>query len=138
MGDDNILVAADLLDDGGLELCKVGFSALGAEVSCNGSFKISNAFSNLVEGLIGLLHAVDSQFFDWFLVVRVCVVVGEEDFQVEISVESLDSFVDIILVMNFLGTGMNFRPTPSTVAAAAGIDFLVVRSWKCLFVKWVK
>jgi hypothetical protein len=69
LGNDNILVAVDLLEDGGLELCKVGFSALGVEVSCDGSFKISNAFSDLVGGLIGLPHAVDLQFFDWFLVV---------------------------------------------------------------------
>jgi hypothetical protein len=108
VGNDNILVAADLLEDGGLELRKVGFSALGAEVSCNGSFKISNALSNLVGGLIGLPHAVDLQFFDWFLVVRVYIFVGKEDFQVEILVESLDSFVDIILVDGFLGDGDEF------------------------------
>jgi len=38
--------------------------------------------------------------------------------------------------MDFLGMGMNFRPKPRTVAAAAGIDFLVVRSWIFLLVKW--
>ncbi len=108
MGNDNILVAADLLEDGGLELCKVGFSALGAEVSYNGSFKISNAFSNLVGGLIRLPHAVDSQFFDWFLIVQVCVFVGKEDFEVEILVELLDSLVDIILVDGFFGDGDEF------------------------------
>ncbi len=108
MGNDNILVAADLLEDGGLELCKVGFSTLGAEVSCDGSFKISNAFSNLVGGLIGLPHAVDLQFFDWFLIVQVCVFIGKEDFQVEILVELLDSFVNIILVDGFLGDGDEF------------------------------
>jgi hypothetical protein len=108
VGDDNILVAADLLEGGDLELHKVGFYALGAEVPCNGSFKISNAFSDLVGGLIGLPHAVDSQFFDWFLVVQVCIFVSKEDFQVEISVKLLDSFVDIILVDGFLGDGDEF------------------------------
>ena len=59
MGNDDILVAADLLEDGGLELRKIGFSTLGAEVSCNSSFEISDAFSNFMGGLIGLPHAVD-------------------------------------------------------------------------------
>jgi hypothetical protein len=62
VGNDNILVTANLLEDGGFELCKVGFSVLGTDVSWNGSFKISHAFSNLVGGLIGLPHTVDSQF----------------------------------------------------------------------------
>jgi hypothetical protein len=48
------------------------------------------------------------QFFDWFLVVQVCVIVGKEDIQVEILVELLDSFVDIILVDGFLGDGDEF------------------------------
>jgi hypothetical protein len=59
VGNDNILVASDLLEDGGLELRKVGFTALGAEISCNGSFKISNALSNLAGGLIWLPYTVD-------------------------------------------------------------------------------
>jgi hypothetical protein len=53
------LAATDLLEDGGLELCKVGLSALRVEVSCNSFFKISNTFSNFVGGLIGLPHTVD-------------------------------------------------------------------------------
>jgi hypothetical protein len=57
---DDILVAADLLEDGRLELCKVRFSMLGAEVSWNGSFKISNTFSNFMGRLVGLPHTVDS------------------------------------------------------------------------------
>ncbi len=40
--------------------------------------------------------------------------------------------------MDFLGIGINFRSKPRTVAAAAGMDFFVVRSWNCLFLKWVK
>jgi hypothetical protein len=60
VGNDDILVAADLLEDGGLELCKVGFTALGVEVSFNGSFKISDALSNLVGGLIWLPYAAGS------------------------------------------------------------------------------
>ncbi len=60
MGNADILVAANLLEDGGLELCKIGLSTLGAEVSCNSFFKISNAFSNFMGGLVGLPHAVDS------------------------------------------------------------------------------
>ncbi len=40
--------------------------------------------------------------------------------------------------VDFFGTGMNFRPKPRTVAAAAGIDFFIVRLWNCLFMKWVK
>jgi hypothetical protein len=60
VGNDDVLVAADLLEDGGLELCKVGFSTLGAEVSCNGSFKIYDAFSNFMGGLIRLPYTVDS------------------------------------------------------------------------------
>ncbi len=59
MGNDNILVAGDLLEDGGLELRKVGFTILGAEISFNGSFKISNALSNLAGGLIWLPYDVD-------------------------------------------------------------------------------
>jgi hypothetical protein len=59
MGNDNILVAADLLEDGGLELRKVGFTELGAEISCNGSIKISDALSNLAGGLIWLPYAVN-------------------------------------------------------------------------------
>jgi hypothetical protein len=60
VGNDNILVAVDLLEDGGLERCKVGFTALGAEIPSNGSFKISGALSNLVGGLIWLPYTVDS------------------------------------------------------------------------------
>ncbi len=59
-------------------------------------------------GLIRLPHAVDLQFFNWFFVVQVFVVDGEEDFQVEILVELLDSFVNIILVDGFLGDGDEF------------------------------
>jgi hypothetical protein len=36
-----------------MELCKVGFSVLGAEVSCNSSFKISNALLILGGGWSG-------------------------------------------------------------------------------------
>jgi hypothetical protein len=60
MGNDDILVAADLLEDGGLEPCKIGFSTLGVEVSCNSSFEISNAFSNFMGGLIRFPYTVDS------------------------------------------------------------------------------
>jgi hypothetical protein len=105
MGNDNILDAADLLENGGLDIRKVKFFALGAEVTCNGSFKICNVFSNLVWGLIRLPHAVDVQYFDWFLVIQVFVIVHEEDFQLEFLVETLDSFVDIILVDGFLSDG---------------------------------
>ena len=105
MGNDNILDAADLLENGGLDIRKVKFFALGAEVTCNGSFKICNVFSSLVGGLIGFPHAVDLQYFDWFLVIQVCVIVSKEDFQVEILVKMLDSFVDIILVDGFLSDG---------------------------------
>jgi hypothetical protein len=40
--------------------------------------------------------------------------------------------------MDFLGTGMNFRPKPSMVAAAVGMDLLEFKSWNCLFMKWKK
>ncbi len=60
MGNDDILVAVDLLEDGGLELCMIGFSTLGAEVSCNSSFEISDAFSNFMGGLSRVPYAVDS------------------------------------------------------------------------------
>ena len=51
MGNDNILVASNLLEDVGLELCEVRFTMLGLEVSYyDGSFKISDASSNLVGG----------------------------------------------------------------------------------------
>jgi hypothetical protein len=55
----NILVATNLPEDVGLELCKVGFTMLGVEVPCNGSFKISKMLSNFVLGLIGLPLASD-------------------------------------------------------------------------------
>ena len=60
------------------------------------------------------------------------------DIQIEISIKLLESFIDIIWRMDFLGTGIYFRPKLRTVAATAGMDFFVVRSWNCLFVKWVK
>ncbi len=40
--------------------------------------------------------------------------------------------------MDFLGTGMNFRPKPSMVAAAVGMDLLEFKSWNCVFMKWEK
>jgi hypothetical protein len=60
VGNDNILVAADFLENVCLELGKVRFSALRAEVSFNGLFEFSDALSNFVGGLIRLPHAVDS------------------------------------------------------------------------------
>ena len=62
MGNDNILVAADLLENVCLELGKIGFSALRADVTYNGSFEVSDALSNLGGGLIRRPHAVDSYF----------------------------------------------------------------------------
>ncbi len=59
MGNDNIFVAADLPEDDGLELYKVGFSAFEAEVSFDGFFKIPNGLSKFVRGLNGLQRAVD-------------------------------------------------------------------------------
>ena len=54
MGNDYILVAADLLENVCLELGKIGLSALRAGVSHDGSFEVSDALSNLVGGLIRL------------------------------------------------------------------------------------
>jgi hypothetical protein len=56
------------------------------------------------------------------------VVVGKKYFQVKIMVKSLDDFVNVILTAGFLGMGMNFRPKPRMVNAAAGIIFLVMWS----------
>ena len=58
MGNVNILVAANLLEDVGLELGEIGFSALRTEISFNGSFKFSDALRYLVGGLIRLPHTV--------------------------------------------------------------------------------
>ena len=43
----------------------------------------------------------------------------------------------LFAVVNVLGVGMNFSPSPRTSLAAIGIDLFVVRLWKAkLFALW--
>ncbi len=108
MGNDDIFVAANLLENFGLEFRKVGFSALRLEVSCYCSFKIAETLSNVKWGLVRHPFAINLYFLNWFLIVCVCIVIGEMDLQIEISIKLLDNFINVILADGFLRNGDKF------------------------------
>ena len=69
VGDDDIIIAADFLEDSGLELGKVGFSIFWFEVTKNGTFEVPKLLGDFEWGLIWCPFAIDPQFLDGFLIV---------------------------------------------------------------------
>jgi hypothetical protein len=95
--------------------------------------------SDFLGRLIWLPGTVHSKFINCFIFFIVLFFISKMDFEVEVAVEAFDCLVNIVLAnMDFLGMGMNFRPKPSMVAVAVGMDLQEVKSWNCLFVKWEK
>ena len=102
MSDDDIFIAANFLEDSGLEFGQIGFARMRFEVTKNSSFKIIESFGDIKWRLVWCPLAINSQLLDRFVVLGGIFVIGEKYFEVEITVESLDSFIDVILTDGFL------------------------------------
>jgi hypothetical protein len=68
VGDDDIIIVVDFLEDSGLELGKVGFAIFWFEVTRNGTFKVPESLGDFKWGLIWHLFAIDPQLLDGFIV----------------------------------------------------------------------
>ncbi len=75
----------------------------------NGSFKITKSFGDIKWRLIWRPLAIDSQLLDRFVVLGGIFVISEKYFEVEIMVESLDSFIDVVLMDGFLRVRDEFQ-----------------------------